>query len=270
MTKIRVPASVANVGPGFDILAFAVDLWLEVDAELSDRPSWKFEGEGAEVLKREPNLLSELPFKGRVKSQIPLGVGLGSSAAARIAAAGLQGLSPLDAYRAAAAEEGHPDNAGAAALGGFRLVTPDTEVALPVPDLGVVLFIAREPASTDEARARLPEQVPLADAVHNAGRVGLIVDALHRRDWWQLGAALDDRLHEPYRRDLYPWTAGVVAAARAAGAYGAAISGAGPSVFAFAPRSIAAAVAEAMGKAAPDRGRALVTRVSESGMSVKA
>lgn len=266
--KIRVPASVANVGPGFDILAFAVDLWLEVDAELSDRPRWSFEGEGADVLKRGPNLLSELPFKGRVRSQVPLGVGLGSSAAARVAAAGLQGLAPTEAYRAAAAEEGHPDNAGAAALGGFRLVTATTEVALPVPDVGVVLFVAHAPASTEEARARLPEQVPLADAVHNAGRVGLVVDALHRRDWWQLGGALDDRLHEPYRRDLYPWTAAVIDAARAGGAYGAAISGAGPSVFAFAPRSRAAEVAQAMAKAAPEHGGSLVTRVSESGMSV--
>lgn len=266
--RVRVPASVANVGPGFDVLAFAVDLWLEVDAEPSDRPRWRFEGEGAEALSSGPNVLSELPFKGRVRSSIPLGVGLGSSAAARVAAAALRGRTPAEAYRDAAAAEGHPDNAGAAALGGFRLVTGDIEVALPVPDAGVALFVAHEPASTEHARSLLPGTVPMADAVHNAGRTALLVDALHRRDWRQLGAALEDRLHQPYRRPLYEWTAEVMAAARAAGAHGAAMSGAGPSVFAFAPRSRTAEVAAAMGRAAPGRGRPLVTRVSESGLIV--
>lgn len=264
-----MPASVANVGPGFDVLAFAVDLWLEVEAEPAARPHWRFEGEGAEVLRRGDNVLSGLPFRGRVRNSIPLGVGLGSSAAARVAAAALAGRGARDAYREAAAAEGHPDNAGAAALGGFRLVSGDAEVALPVPDAGVALLVAAEPASTDAARALLPATVPMADAVHNSGRTALLVDALHRRDWWQLGAALEDRLHQPYRRSLYPWTADVIAAARAAGAYGAAISGAGPSVFAFAPRSQAAAVAAAMDRAAPGRGRPLVTRVSESGLMVR-
>lgn len=266
--KIRVPASVANVGPGFDVLAFAIDLWLEVDADLSDRPNLRFSGEGEQVLRSGPNVLSELPFKGKVRNGIPLGVGLGSSAAARVAAAALLGARAPEAYRQAAAAEGHPDNAAAAAFGGFRLITPDTEVALPVPDVGVALFVAHEPASTEEARAKLPEQVPLVDAVHNVGRIGLLVDALHRRDWRQLGGALEDRLHQPYRRDLYPWTADVIAAAHQAGAFGAAIAGAGPTVFAFTPRSTVDAIAKAMAAAAPGRGRPLETRITPSGMTV--
>lgn len=268
--KVRVPASIANVGPGFDVLAFAVDIWLEVEAEISDRPRWRWIGEGEAALKQGPNVFSELPFKGKVRNAIPLGVGLGSSAAARVAAAALLGSRAPEAYRQAAAQEGHPDNAAAAAFGGFRMITADTEVSLPVPDVGVALFVASEPTPTEEARARLPEQVPLTDAVHNAGRVGLLVDALHRRDWRQLGRALEDRLHQPYRRELYPWTADVMAAAHAAGAFGAAISGAGPTVFAFTPRSIADKVAEAMAAGAPDRGRPMVTRISATGMTVTA
>src|SRR5258708_34496882 len=114
--KVRVPASIANVGPGFDVLAFAVDLWLEVEAELSDRPSWRFIGEGEETLKKTPNVLSELPFKGKVRSGIPLGVGLGSSAAARVAAAALLGSRAPEAYRQGAAAQGHPGDAAAAPL----------------------------------------------------------------------------------------------------------------------------------------------------------
>lgn len=263
-----MPASVANVGPGFDVLAFAVDIWLEVEAVQSDRPHWRFIGEGEDVLKSTSNVFTDLPFKGKVRNGIPLGVGLGSSAAARVAAAALLGARAPEAYRRAAAQEGHPDNAAAAALGGFRLITADFEIALPVPDVGVALLVAHDPAPTEAARQRLPAQVPLRDAVHNAGRVGLLVDALHRRDWRQLGRALEDRLHQPYRKELYPWTEAVIMAADAAGAFGAAISGAGPTVFAFTPRSTVETVAKAMAKAAPDKGRALVTKITGNGMMV--
>src|SRR3984893_15939342 len=89
--RVSVPASVANMGPGFDVLAMAVDLWLEVEAEEADEPEWEFEGEAAEQLQNEPNPLSTLAMRGGVRNAIPVGVGRGSSAAARVAAAALQG-----------------------------------------------------------------------------------------------------------------------------------------------------------------------------------
>ncbi|MBO0705407.1 MAG: homoserine kinase, partial [Candidatus Dormibacteraeota bacterium] len=105
-TRVRVPASVANLGPGFDVLALAVDLWLEVEAEPAGEPDWEFEGEGADVLSAGGNPLSVLAMRGRVRSGIPLGVGLGSSAAAHLAAAALQGLPVREAFGRAAIQEG--------------------------------------------------------------------------------------------------------------------------------------------------------------------
>jgi homoserine kinase len=267
---VRVPGSVANLGPGFDVLALAVDLWLEVEAEPADEPDWEFEGEGAEVLRAGGNPLSVLPMRGRARSGIPLGVGLGSSAAANLAAAALQGLGVRDAFGRAAIEEGHPDNVAAAAFGGVRLLAGAADLALPTPRAEVALLVAHEPASTHEARRLLPREVPLADAVFNTGRIALLVHALHTGELELLGVAMDDRLHQPYRRQLYPWTAGALEAARSAGAFGAAIGGAGPTVFALCPPGNGEWVAAAMHEVAPDQGRPLVTEVAGSGMSVQA
>jgi homoserine kinase len=258
---------VANLGSGFDVLALAVDLWLEVEAEPARAPDWTFEGEGAEQLAATPNVFSREPMRGVVRNRIPIGVGLGSSAAARLALGALRGMDVERALRWAVAEEGHPDNVAAAAHGGVRLLAAG-EVGLPTPDLDVAMLVAREPASTDAARALLAPQVSLADAVFNAGRTALLVHSLHSRDYALLREAMADRLHQPRRRSLYPWTAEVMAAALAAGAHGAAISGAGPSVFALCPRGTGRAVAGAMAAAAPDRGSPLVTEVARAGMSI--
>jgi homoserine kinase len=260
---------VANLGSGFDLLALAVDLWLEVEAEPADRPDWTFMGEGAPILQSAPNPLSVLPFRAVVRNGVPMGVGLGSSAAARVVAATLSGLDADRAFSRAAAEEGHPDNAAAAAFGGVRLSTPGRLLSLPIPDAEVALLVADQPASTESARAALPRTVPLEDAVFNAGRVGLLVDALHTGRLDQLREAMEDRLHQPRRRQLYPWTGPAIQAALGAGAYGASISGAGPSVFALTPVGRGAEVAHAMAAAAPDHGRPLVSRVSLEGVTRK-
>jgi homoserine kinase len=265
--RVRVPASIANLGPGFDVLAMAVDLWLEVEAEESDGAQWTFEGEGAEFLSQRPNPLSVLPMRGWVRSGIPMGVGLGSSAAARAAAAALRGSE--DPIGDAGREEGHYDNVAAAVMGGVVAVVGEEVYGLPVPDLGLALFVAREPCPTEEARAVLPAQVSREDAVFNAGRVASLVRLLHTRQWELLDQALEDRLHQPHRLPLYPWVAGVMAAAREAGAYGAAVAGAGPSVFAFCERRYGAEVAEAMEESQPERGYALVTRVTRHGLEVR-
>ena len=265
--RVRVPASVANLGPGFDVLAMAVDLWLDVEAEEADEPDWEFEGEGAELLAAAPNPLSVLPMRGWVNSEIPVGVGLGSSAAARVAAAALRG--DEDPIGSAGREEGHYDNAAAAVMGGVVAVVGDEVHGLPVPELEVALFVATSPVPTEEARAVLPLQVSREDAVFNAARVAALVELFHSRQWPMLDRALEDRLHQPYRLQLYPWVEDVMDAARQAGAYGAGLAGAGPSVFAFCERRLGEDVAAAMEGAGDEYGYGLVTRVTRNGLDVR-
>jgi homoserine kinase len=265
--RISVPASVANLGPGFDVLAMAVDLWLEVEAEESDEPEWEFEGEGAERLQGEPNPLSVLAMRGWVRNGIPVGVGLGSSAAARVAAASLRGSE--DPIGDAGREEGHYDNAAAAVMGGVVAVVEDEVYGLPVPELEVALFIAPSPLATSLARSVLPEQVSRADAVFNLSRLAALIQIMHSREWSRLDMALEDRLHQPHRLPLFPWVEEVMVAAREAGAYGAALAGAGPSVFALCERKLGEDVALAMEDVGPEEGYGLVTKVTRHGLDVR-
>ena len=256
--RVRVPASIANLGTGFDVLAMAIDLWLEVEAEPASAPDWTFEG----VEPPAGHPFERLPMRGSVRSQIPLGAGLGSSAAARVAALRLEGCEGDQLLARAAAAEGHPDNAAAAIRGGLVACAGGAVVDLPVPDLEVGVFVAAEASSTDAARAILDPVVSRADAVHNAGRLALLVHALHARRWELLRAAMDDRLHQPARTALYPWLPDALDAAYRAGALGAALAGAGPSVFAFCPPGRGQAVAEATAAAAGAPGRPITTRIA--------
>ena len=266
--RVKVPASIANIGPGFDCIAMAIDLWLEVEAEPSDHPRWDFEGEGADYLQAHDNPFSKLAMKGRVKSEIPLGVGLGSSGAARLAASALTSPWDITSHAVdASSDEGHADNVVASAKGGIQLVLSehDHEV-LPDPGWELALFIANAPLSTEKARAALPEAISINDAVFNLGRVALLVKAFAANRPDLLREAMRDRLHQPHRLHLYPWVADVMQAADIAGAHGAAVCGAGPSVFAFCPPHTAKTIAEKMHEAAPQHGRPLVTRITEKGM----
>jgi homoserine kinase len=265
--RVSVPASVANLGPGFDVLAMAVDLWLEVEAEEADEPEWEFEGEGAEQLQDQPNPISSLSMRGWVRNGIPVGVGLGSSAAARVAAAALQGSE--DPIGDAGREEGHYDNAAASVMGGVVAVVDEEVYGLPVPDLEVALFIAPSPLATTLARSVLPPQVSRADAVFNLSRLAALIQIMHSREWPRLDVALEDRLHQPHRLPLFPWVEEVIAAARDAGAYGAALAGAGPSVFALCERKLGEEVALAMEDAGPEEGYGLVTKVTRQGLDVR-
>jgi homoserine kinase len=255
--RVRIPASSANLGPGFDALALALALHNEVYIDEGERVAVAVEGEGAgrldagarNIVARGAQAAFEAaghPFRGatiRCINRIPLSRGLGSSAAAWVG--GLVGANallgePLDRdtiLTLAAKAEGHPDNVAAAMLGGLTVSCAVGErvsaVSLPVPpELRWVVLVPDIESSTREARAVLPESVPRADAVFNVQRVSLLLAALGggRADLLEL--AMTDRLHQPYRQRLFPWLEKVTKAAQDAGALGSALSGAGPSVLA--------------------------------------
>src|SRR4051794_3961431 len=173
-------------------------------------------------------------FTFRISSQIPLSGGLGSSAAAIVA--GLMAADHLfeldaDVLELAAELEGHPDNVAAALHGGVVVCADGAVTRLDPPvSLEAVLVVPREPVRTRAARAALPAEVPMADAVFNVAHGALLALGLASSDLDLIGRGLADRLHQPHRAHLYPRSAGIVARARDLGALGASISGAGPTV----------------------------------------
>jgi len=255
---VRVPATSANLGPGFDALGLALGLHNEVTAEEADTVTVKLEGEGVGRLPatrdnvvargvRQAYEAAARPFRGvalTCVNRVPAARGLGSSAAAwvggLVAGNALLGapLSREALLALAARAEGHPDNVAAALYGGLTVSCAMgdgriTTVSLPVPAaLSWVVLVPEMTSSTAEARAVLPESVPRADAVFNVQRVALLLAGLQTQRADALAAAFDDRLHQPYRRRLFPWLPSVIDAARAAGAVGGALSGAGPAVLA--------------------------------------
>jgi homoserine kinase len=236
---VRVPASSANLGPGFDVLAAALALYVEVDVEHTGRFGVETELSIAKdrrnlCVRGFEKLLDPGPFQFRIRSDVPLSGGLGTSAAATVA--GLVAAAQLtgetrDLLPIAAAQEGHPDNAAAALHGGFVVCTADGVARIPVPaGLEAVLVIPHAAVRTKEARRALPDAVPLADAAYNVGQASMLVLGLARGDLELVARGLGDRLHQPHRAHLYPQTAEFVGRAGEFGALGATVSGAGPTV----------------------------------------
>ena len=281
--RITAPASSANLGPGFDCLAVALELRNEVVVRrvAGAGVTVTAEGEGAAGVPTGASNLFVRAFAAsgaepaglavEMRNRIPFARGLGSSAAPIAAgvAAGLAwrgaGDDPLPA---AAALEGHPDNVAAALLGGVTVAwTSSGEArALRLSDAPVdlVAVIAANELSTERARAALPASVPHTDAVHTAARAALLVAALEHGRTDAIRDALDDRLHEPYRAALVPLLAAVRERIAGSAALGATLSGAGPSVLVWCERGGADGVAAAL---AGLGARGLPLAVASSGVS---
>ncbi len=253
--RARVPASAANLGPGFDTLAVALSLHLEVELTLGGPLTVVTEGEGAGLFDDARHLgvrvarevLGHDEFTLSVRSAIPLARGLGSSAALAVAAAAAAGAP--DALAVAARVDGHGENAAASALGGLvaagvvegrveaRTLTLD-------PAWRFVCVVPEVEIATRDARRALPASVPFADAVFELNALALLLAGLadHRR--FVVGS-MDDRLHQPYRAGLVPFAGDLLVTLREAGAAGACWSGAGSTMLGLAIEGAAPAVRDA-------------------------
>ena len=267
--KLRLPATSANLGSAFDAAALALDVYLDIEATAAERFSIRATGrDAAACLSLEENLILETyahtlegqgqavpPLALTMNNAIPLGMGMGSSAAARLAGIALAvefGQLPWSRDRIleeACRLEGHPDNAAACWLGGFVTATASRSGLLaakfaPPSDWQAIVVMPSRPLATMQARAVLPQQVPRADAVANLQRSALLTAAFAqgRGDW--LREAMADRLHQPYRAELCPLLPKLLPLAGHAGVLGVALSGAGPSVLLILESAAAASEAE--------------------------
>jgi homoserine kinase len=261
---VRVPASSANLGPGYDVLAAAVSLYLELEVE--ETGEFSLDSGGLDVSSGRDNLIVRAfetlhPADGiafRLKSEIPLARGLGSSAAAIVA--GLfaadhlfeLALSKEEMLAKATEIEGHPDNVAAAIYGGFvicgagRGAAPSAVRFEPPSGLEGIAVIPAEEVSTERAREAIPAEVPLADAVANVSAASRLVLGLQTADLDLVAAGLVDRIHQPRRRELYSRSMELVDEAAELGALGATISGAGPTVLVWTTWQDAGGVADAL------------------------
>lgn len=261
---VRVPASSANLGPGYDVLAAAVSLFLEL--ELEESGEFSFDAGPFDVSTGRDNLIvrafeslhSADGIAFRLQSEIPLARGLGSSAAAIVA--GLYaadhlfelGLSKEDFLARATEIEGHPDNVAAAIYGGFVICGQGGDGApraarFDSPNgLEGIAVIPEEEVSTERAREAIPGEIPLADAVANVSAASRLVLGLQTADLDLVSAGLADRIHQDRRRELYPRSMELVDGVAELGALGATISGAGPAVLVWTTWQDAGKVAEAL------------------------
>ncbi|MBI2907481.1 MAG: homoserine kinase [Chloroflexi bacterium] len=292
---VKVPATSANLGPGFDCLGMALDFGNTITVELAEEFSISVTGEGTDTISRGPNnrVYSALtasyekvgrkapPLAINCHNEIPVGRGLGSSASAIVgglmAANTLCGgpLSMKELVAMAALLEGHADNVVPAFLGGCQVIVHHggelVTSAIPFPQaLRAVLFIPDFQMPTEKSRALLPQQVSRADAVHNISRAALLVASLCSSNLEHLSVATQDKLHQPTRQTLFPAMPRIFEAALAAGAKGVFLSGGGPTILAFVADG-ADKIGEAMRAAAEKEGvhgRVKIASVSPMGARV--
>ena len=260
MIKVRVPATSANLGPGFDCLGLALKLYLnlEIEKKIEGGLEIKCVGEGARefpsdknnliwksmnlALKRSKRDSDKEGLKIRVFNEIPVARGLGSSAAAIIG--GIVGVAKFyninltyqEILELALSLEGHMDNIVPALIGGFTIAykTEKEEVKWSKikfsHDLRIVLAIPNFTLSTEKMRKVLPAKISLSEAIFNLSRTSLLVNALQNSDWDILSEAMEDKLHQPYRIPFIPGVEEVFSKIKGRGLAGVALSGSGPTV----------------------------------------
>ena len=291
---VRAPATSANMGPGFDCLGIALDIWNVITVEVGVE-GFHISGQGEDELPRDR---SNMVWKsiarvfleaGRpvpamsltCRNDIPTARGLGSSSAALVggltAGNELCGrpFSQTDLLQIAAEIEGHPDNVAPALFGGMQIAVyeGDRVICAPVPvpeELSAVLYIPSLPMPTEEARGLLGIEVPRSDAVFNIGRAALLVRAMATGDLERLDIATEDRLHQPARQTIFFPMKNIIRAALGAGALGAFLSGAGSTVLALATENeftIGYEMADAAAKSGID-GEVRITRPTTEGAGV--
>jgi len=238
--RARAPASAANLGPGFDVLAVALDLYVEVEVEPASRLVVRAEGEGADLEEDAMHLAARIAIDVAghdglaitVRSDIPVARGLGSSAALAVAAAAAAGSK--DPLGVAARNDGHPENAAASVVGGLVAATfvKGAVRAVRMSLDGGLVFVALvpdRPLPTAKARQALPQQVGRTDAIFNLGRMSLLLAGLADRALL-LREATEDRLHQDYRSPMFPEAPQLLGRLVSAGALASCWSGAGPTL----------------------------------------
>jgi homoserine kinase len=297
---VRVPATSANLGPGFDSLGLALDLWNEAEfIPTNDRKiSLTVEGEGRDTLPTDANnaivdaalqvyTLAGKSYHGmqiRCTNRVPLGSGLGSSSAALLT--GMLGANAIlgepfsrdEILKLAIETEGHPDNVAPAMLGGLvaSIIHESHVVSLRITltdqraPIHITVVFPDFDFPTKQARAILPRQIELKDAIYNLSRAVIITEAFRQGDLNMLHEAMSDKLHQPYRLPLIPGAQVAMDAAKGAGASAVALSGAGPSLIAFSSKPDPA-VGEAMKRAFEAAGlqaRVFQLKMSDHGAEV--
>ncbi|MET4561311.1 homoserine kinase [Lysinibacillus parviboronicapiens] len=291
--QISVPGSTANLGPGFDSIGLGLSLYLKLDVSLQD--SWEIihlDDNGPSEFELEQHLLyviakkiadqygKELPScRVALSSELPLARGLGSSAAVIVAGIELAnqicelGLTVQEKLNLSSQIEGHPDNATASVLGGLTISSMDENGIVDtfhVNDIeaSFVVFVPNVELKTSESRSVLPEQFERAYAVHASANANMLAASLMARDFERAGRYMEaDLFHEPFRSTLIPQYAEIRAAAKVYGAYGTALSGAGPTLISIIPTTIAEDFVTAMAVKFPEH-HIILTKADEYGVQV--
>ena len=296
---INIPATTANIGPGFDCLGMALDIWNQITVEQGapGAPEFTIKGNGENDLPTDKtNLIYQsfiLPFlhtqesipnvKLKCYNRIPISRGLGSSSAAIVGGllAGNHLLkSPLSdnqLLQLASKQDGHPDNVAATIYGNCQLVIENKSKLLTstihVPStLKAICFIPDDSMSTSQARKLLPKKIDLKDAVHNISRTSLLVKSFITNDLSNLSIATEDKLHQPFREKIYPLMKDFFKASLIAGAKSVFLSGSGPTIIALSDnkiKSISYKIRE-IAKTHHVKGVIRIVSISEKGAHIKA
>jgi len=294
MWQISVPGSTANLGPGFDSIGLGLSLYLRLTVSVQE--NWEIihlDDNGPKEFELEEHLLyviakkiadqfgKQLPAcRVEMASELPLARGLGSSAAVIVAGIELAnqvcelGLSVQDKLNLSSQIEGHPDNATASVLGGLTISSMNENGIVDTfhvnnIDAAFVVFVPDVELKTSESRSVLPEQFERTYAVHASANANMLAAALMARDFKRAGRYMEaDLFHEPFRAKLIPNYTEIHKEAKANGAFGTALSGAGPTLISIIPTTIADDFVKAMKNKFPDH-QIILTKADEHGIQVK-